>query len=656
MLFNWPLWTYSFILINKLVFGHITLTFPSARYPPLDFLDTARTVGPCGVPKHERSTYTTLQTNQFYNVTWRLQYPHQGGYRLYVIDYLGNVVEHLAPDKPVNDEQTSNSFDGLEDQSAEWKQIQFHTSCPNCSLVLERQALEWGPSYKFRSCAEIHIVDGIAEPDNRMCNGGEWKDGQCLCQPRSSGKFCQYKGNKLLKQIKELMCFKMTVNEMQIVLMAGKCMADGIYPNKKSCFCAYGYFGKDCKEVSASAFSEDECFRHLGNNSTPTAFKYGIFDETCFKRFDLQNGDSLFSRVIKDQVEIIMDYETESYVALGWRPHKISKTCRQFPDLNKERSDSRQGAKTSGYLQSTLDSSLHPMDCSDIVMASVVDNSFLHIEDMYTRDRSTPLADELLDGEQSITAAYGIQKDGRTIVMFRRGIREIEPTDHPLGPGKVFVIHAKGQTQGSYSHIAPSALEKKQTAKPNFYKNDQWRYHGASNRGVQILEFVTAMEMRFKGPLMHLDSSNSPTPPLGKVLERPPSSQIQFREQILPRPNQPTEDQQFSTSSAPTSLTPPQTTTQETVAENELTKTHDIEPEPSPEPQPEPSPEPEPPRLTILHRTTTEKVEQEQTNDIEEGETEAVNSTSLAASTFSTFESACILILSLQLMFRPFMQ
>lgn len=58
-------------------------------------------------------------------------------------------------------------------------------------------------------------------------------------------------------------------------------------------------------------------------------------------------------------------------------------------------------------------------------MASVIDNEFLHIEDMYTRDRSTPINDLLLDGEQSLTAAYGVQRNGRTVVMFRRGIRGI---------------------------------------------------------------------------------------------------------------------------------------------------------------------------------------------------------------------------------------
>lgn len=50
---------------------------------------------------------------------------------------------------------------------------------------------------------------------------------------------------------------------------------------------------------------------------------------------------------------------------------------------------------------------------------------------------------------------------------------------------------------------------------------------------------------------MHL--GGSPNPPLRKVLERPPSSdQIPFRDQVLPRPDLST------TSSAPTSLIPPQ--------------------------------------------------------------------------------------------------
>ena len=38
-------------LLFDLIVGHVSLTFPEARYPPLDFLDTARTLAPCGVPK-----------------------------------------------------------------------------------------------------------------------------------------------------------------------------------------------------------------------------------------------------------------------------------------------------------------------------------------------------------------------------------------------------------------------------------------------------------------------------------------------------------------------------------------------------------------------------------------------------------------------------
>lgn len=77
-------------------------------------------------------------------------------------------------------------------------------------------------------------------------------------------------------------------------------------------------------------------------------------------------------------------------------------------------------------------------------MASVTDDNKLHIEvgrtsmsigtrsmvvdaqDMYSRD-GTPVADDMrgLDGEQSLGAAIGWQRDGRTIVMFRRAIRGV---------------------------------------------------------------------------------------------------------------------------------------------------------------------------------------------------------------------------------------
>jgi len=32
------------------------------------------------------------------------------------------------------------------------------TSCSNCTIRLVRQALEWGSSYVFWSCADVNIV------------------------------------------------------------------------------------------------------------------------------------------------------------------------------------------------------------------------------------------------------------------------------------------------------------------------------------------------------------------------------------------------------------------------------------------------------------------------------------------------------------------
>jgi hypothetical protein len=62
------------------------------------------------------------------------------------------------------------------------------------------------------------------------------------------------------------------------------------------------------------------------------------------------------------------------------------------------------------------------MDCTDIIVGAVKDG-YTRVQDMYTRDRSTPLNDEWFDGEMSLSAAYGIETNGRTIVMFRRNVR-----------------------------------------------------------------------------------------------------------------------------------------------------------------------------------------------------------------------------------------
>ncbi|KIH43447.1 hypothetical protein ANCDUO_26546 [Ancylostoma duodenale] len=46
-----PFLSLAFLAVGD---AHVALTFPEARYPPLDFLDTSRTSGPCGVPVPRR--------------------------------------------------------------------------------------------------------------------------------------------------------------------------------------------------------------------------------------------------------------------------------------------------------------------------------------------------------------------------------------------------------------------------------------------------------------------------------------------------------------------------------------------------------------------------------------------------------------------------
>ena len=44
-------WVAALALLLGPAAAHVSLTFPPARNYPLDFLDSARTRGPCGMPK-----------------------------------------------------------------------------------------------------------------------------------------------------------------------------------------------------------------------------------------------------------------------------------------------------------------------------------------------------------------------------------------------------------------------------------------------------------------------------------------------------------------------------------------------------------------------------------------------------------------------------
>ncbi|VDN86223.1 unnamed protein product, partial [Brugia pahangi] len=240
----------------------------------------------------------------------------------------------------------------------------------------------------------------------------------------------------------------------------GKCVKEANGIIRRTCYCSFGYFGQNSFDAKPE---NDKCFNYDYPKDEKKYNKYGLFGEECFKKIALNENDFVYSRV--DELEIILDYESTSWISIGWRPMEIDRSCRLFPDLENTRNNPIESnlmpvpiPKLPENNGLSLLAPLHPMDCTDIVIGSVRDGRS-RINDMYTRDRSTPLYDIWLDGEESFSAAYGIERDGRTIVMFRRRIAEIEPSDHPLGPGEIFVIYAKGQMMGSYSHAVKSALD-----------------------------------------------------------------------------------------------------------------------------------------------------------------------------------------------------
>uniref|UniRef100_A0A915EUN1 EGF-like domain-containing protein n=1 Tax=Ditylenchus dipsaci TaxID=166011 RepID=A0A915EUN1_9BILA len=434
-------------------------------------------MGPCGVPKSSRSLVSNFQVGQTYNISWRMQYPHQGGYRLQLLKPDGTILEQLAP-KMLTGSDALDEFAGLDDQTA---------ACTNCTLMLERQALEWGKAYRFRSCAELNVLDEIKDD----CSGKSTEsrqDSKCQCEKNFSGDHCQYEDDCTLDSD----CKN-----------GGKCLTDSIQANRKSCFCAYGFFGMNCEKKSfalADDTSESfSCFAYNELLDKESSFSYGMFNTSCYKKVELNSKDLLYSRVVKNHVEIILDFVTESYVALGWRPLQIPTTCRLFPDLAASLATGvneadRRAAATAGYLPSALNSPLHPMDCTDIIMASAADK----------RNRAH------------------------------------RP---PLGPGKIFVIHAKGQTAGSYQHSVPSAIEQQSkhanvTIKNrDFYRNDQWKYHGSENRGINKLELVSAEEMaKFRSPLVHIHpDQTAASPNVGSSSRRTGEASSQ---KLLYHPNQ----------------------------------------------------------------------------------------------------------------------
>lgn len=321
--------------------SHVSLKYPPAREIDLDFLDSARTSGDCGMDAG--SLRTSLEAGSQLNFTWHLGYPHGGGYRLELVE--GGNSQVLVP-------QTGEaSFQLTGGRTAQSAVVTLpDIECSECYLRFQRQATEWGNSYRFRSCADIRLVRALS--DAERCSGhGSWQGGRCRCERLRQGDRCQYQTQCL------------DDSDCNGPKGQGSCVSveRRIFPYSE-CFCADGWYGAQCQHQT-----------RWGPGQARN------FNRDLFSQLSLGPEVELLWRVTEDtEVEIIMTAPTLSWLGLGWRPANTEKSCRDFPS----------------YLGGYRDRTLHAMDCMDIVLGTAR-GDLGRVADYYTRDRSTPRLDSV---------------------------------------------------------------------------------------------------------------------------------------------------------------------------------------------------------------------------------------------------------------------
>ncbi|VDL74274.1 unnamed protein product [Nippostrongylus brasiliensis] len=258
----------------------------------------------------------------------------QGGYRISLIDKEGNTVE---------DTQSQT--------------VRFSRPCAECTVMLERQALEWGKSYLFRSCGDVNVLQTMPEKltvsEEAMCSGhGTFVNNKCVCEHGRKGDVCQYaseypqflpfffvsKNSFDCQPRRSELPEKPTPNHSasanchidEDCLNGGKCVEELNSIAVASCYCAYGFFGKTCEQSFEHA--DDSCFAYTKTNDERYPM-YGMFNPNCYNREKFSDNDFVYYRKVKSDVEIILDFASTSWVSIGWRPEVLDRSCRLFPDL-----------------------------------------------------------------------------------------------------------------------------------------------------------------------------------------------------------------------------------------------------------------------------------------------------------------------------------
>ena len=76
------------------------------------------------------------------------------------------------------------------------------------------------------------------------------------------------------------------------------------------------------------------------------------------------------------------------------------------------------------------------------------------------------------------------------MMVFRKTLTSNHPSDHDIEGGLMHIIWAVGQKQGKYSLAPRSGIENGKPSIPDFYKEDEIKYHGKVNRGARQLNLM----------------------------------------------------------------------------------------------------------------------------------------------------------------------
>ena len=142
---------------------------------------------------HVEDIHAAEQHSEALHACRDLHYAHNGGFSLELYDAGLNKIHEWADDSTWGCQVDATKQNVTIDLPAE--------PCPGCVLRFQRQALEWGESYLFRSCALLDIVAAAGTDDESACNGcsghGTCTDGACECDSSAEtgffyGAHCEY--------------------------------------------------------------------------------------------------------------------------------------------------------------------------------------------------------------------------------------------------------------------------------------------------------------------------------------------------------------------------------------------------------------------------------------------------------------------------------